>query len=378
MREPRKEQALRVHLHARELRGVVAGVLGPLAGELRADHGAEAVRITRGWLGGPHLELTARPTGASLPWAAMAERVSAAVAPWSGEQLTEEAYTALARELGRLEGVDASGVALVPAGTVRVLEAGGRPPWTGALGGLRTGGLATLCDPLVRSAAAPTTSRLLTEVAEAFIVLAAAHPFGAGAGTFSFRSHAEAFFHWTAPTDGYDVHYRAAFEQRRAKDAPVLRAVVRRVLDGPPDGSAGAWSAAFATCMARFTAATAVGELSADLLDAAAASAQPDEVGPPGQSDRRASAPSEFHARVEDSGVTAQSAPWFPAYRLTLNLFYELLPVLDVTPLQRFYLCHACAEVVDEVLGETWQERLTRVEALTASGSAAPALGGAR
>ncbi|MDQ1400769.1 MAG: hypothetical protein QOK20_2701, partial [Acidimicrobiaceae bacterium] len=72
---------------------------------------------------------------------------------------------------------------------------------------------------------------------------------------------------------------------------------------------------------------------------------------------------SAFHAAVAASGVIDESPQWFAGYRLTINLFYELLPALDISPVRRFYLCHAIAQCVDAVFGETWETRLAAVEA---------------
>ena len=67
---------------------------------------------------------------------------------------------------------------------------------------------------------------------------------------------------------------------------------------------------------------------------------------------------SDFHRAVGDSGVIADPSRWFAAFRLLTNLFYEQLPLLTVSPMQRYYMCFAIAETVDDVLGVSWQDRL--------------------
>jgi hypothetical protein len=183
-------------------------------------------------------------------------------------------------------------------------------------------------------------------VAEAFLALADTHPHGLRFGTFSFRSHAEAFFHWAGPA----ADYRGAFETRMGKDRAVLEELVRRIRDAAPSPPAAAWAGAFHECMADFA-----GQVTDEDLERAT----PVTWGP----DRQVEGPSPFHAAVAASGVIDHPPAWFAAYRLTINLFYRLLPALDISPVRRFYLCHAIAESVDAVFGETWQSRLAAVEA---------------
>lgn len=44
----------------------------------------------------------------------------------------------------------------------------------------------------------------------------------------------------------------------------------------------------------------------------------------------------------------------FMAYRNTVNFFYLLLPMLDVSPMQKFSLCHVISNAVEQVTGKTW------------------------
>jgi hypothetical protein len=58
------------------------------------------------------------------------------------------------------------------------------------------------------------------------------------------------------------------------------------------------------------------------------------------------------------SMLDTEPSPFFAPYRMLTNLFYQQLPLLTVSPLQRYYMCHAIAETVDELLGQTWDDRL--------------------
>ena len=327
-------------------RAYLARVIGPLADRLAADPAAQRVRVMTGWRFGPHLDLCAdadsrrpidwRPFGQAL--AEGASRHPAA----GGPEEREPSYLRRASLLGQIEGVPPPYLPRRPHGAVDLLPmaAGDR------VDALRAIGLSLLRAPLVEAAATVHDGALLAQVAEAFLALAASHPYGIRFGTFSLRSHAEAFLHWAAP----DADYRALFEERLGKDRAVLEQLVRRIQDGVAGEPTGRWADAFHNCLAELT-----GEVTNDDLDALT----PPTAGPT----RRDDGPSPFHAAINASGVIDDPPAWFAGYRLTINLFYQVLPALDVSPLQRFYLCHAIAETVDAVFGETWQTRLAAVQA---------------
>lgn len=46
----------------------------------------------------------------------------------------------------------------------------------------------------------------------------------------------------------------------------------------------------------------------------------------------------------------------FIAYRTTVNYFYLLLPVLDITPIQKFSICHLVANSTERVFNISWKD----------------------
>lgn len=323
----------------------------PLVDELTGHHGAVHVRLQQGWLHGPHVELAAyRGRRGPLPWRQLADGWEAGPAD-AGRTLTKRAYLDQARALGRLERVSPPYLPLLDHGTALPLTAAEwTRPWPGALGELREYALARLLDPVRRTVEALTAApqEALERLAEAFLAVAEAHPYGAAYGGFSFRSHAEAFFN-SAPRTAGTSSPRAAFDLRLEGERPRLEAVVRRALEGGETRTASAWRGAVAYCAGLFESAAVRGEVdAADLAELAG----PQEDG--------GRAPSAFHQAVAASGTTDGNAAWFTGYRTAINLFYRQLPMLGVSPLQRFYLCHAVAECVDGVLGESWRQRLER------------------
>ena len=57
--------------------------------------------------------------------------------------------------------------------------------------------------------------------------------------------------------------------------------------------------------------------------------------------------------------MTDLAGEWFTGYRFLVNRVYSQLPLLGVSPLHRAFACFAVSEAVDELLGESWPERLT-------------------
>jgi hypothetical protein len=57
-----------------------------------------------------------------------------------------------------------------------------------------------------------------------------------------------------------------------------------------------------------------------------------------------------------ERGRLARSAPEFLIYRTNVNFFYSLLPILEVTPIQKFLLCHLVANAVSRVYDEDWRK----------------------
>ncbi|MFF1283957.1 hypothetical protein ACFVY4_24850 [Streptomyces sp. NPDC058299] len=330
----------------------------PLVDELRERHGAVMIRLQPGWLHGPHVELTAhRGRRGPLPWRELA-------AAWDGgpadprHELSPRAYLDQARALGRSEQVPPPYLPLHEHGTALPLtEAERTAPWPGALAQLREYALGRLLEPVCRTirSLAEQPAAAPERVAEAFLAVAAAHPYGIGHGCFSFRSHAEAFFNSTgdagdgaAPAGGP----RAAFRRRLDTQGEPLAAAVHRALEGGESADAAAWRGALAYCTGLFESAAVRGEVDGALLDSWSG------TGHNGGGEADGRMPSAFHRAVAASGATDGDAAWFTGYRVMINLFYRQLPLLGVSPLQRYYLCYGVAETVDRMLGVTWQERL--------------------
>nr|WP_245641192.1 hypothetical protein [Streptomyces megasporus] len=337
----------------------LARTVVPAARALRDDHGASLVYLRRGWLHGPHVELHGRADrGGELPWDMIGRLLDAGPEPRSGA-LTEEEYLAQARELGRLERVPPPYLPMRPHGTVEPIPVDDAARWPQPLDSLREMALGRMCVPLMDMLEEITRdrSKASLRLAEAFTALADSHHSGAAYGTFSLRSHSEAFMAWASARKDP----RPAFNKRLNNDSPQFRETVGKALAGEYGPHGAAWRSAFAYCMGLFDSAVAAGTLTLAGLESLGAGSDDAPTGPPGAADGSEGRPSEFHRTVAATGLVDDPPEWFASYRLLVNLFYQQLPLLGVSPMQRYYMCHAIAETVDEVLGASWQERLRRM-----------------
>ncbi len=321
-------------------------------------NGPAVVRLRRGWLHGPHVDVVGRDAAdAGIDWHGIAASWDAGPAD-TERALSEEKYLAQAREFGRLENVEPPYLPMREHGAVELLgprDVGAGDP---RLDSLQEVVLSTLCRPLMSMAEALVRdpSQATVRLAEAYLALADTHAMGPSYGVFSFRSHAEGFLAWASPSK----NTRPAFAKRLAGDVAQLRPVVEQRLAGEPSPAAAEWRTALAYCAGVLDNAVAQGALTLEMLDGVA-DYDTTVMGPPGAPDAgpTGSGPdSDFHRTVDASGVIDAPSPWFAAYRLLINLFYQQLPLLTVSPLQRYYMCWAISETVDAVLGESWQDRL--------------------
>ena len=63
------------------------------------------------------------------------------------------------------------------------------------------------------------------------------------------------------------------------------------------------------------------------------------------------------------AGKEALQRPEFLAYRINVNFFYALLPLLEVAPLQKFLLCHSMSNSVERVFDQDWKVKVARIHA---------------
>lgn len=345
----------------------------PAARALREDRAAGPVLLRRGWLNGPHVELSTlgaprpgsahRRSGATPDWARVTALLDAGPADVPGAMADDE-YLDRARELGRLERVPPPYLPLHPHGHVELVRAdldglGARPggtTWPEPLASVRRAVQAVLSGATLHSveSLAAHPAQDVRHVTRVLLALGDVHPAGLANGSVSFRSHAEAFLSWSAPR----VDVRPVFEARRQTQLSWLRPAVEDVLSHGDAAQACAWTVPLARAAGLLDATVITGVLDLARLDGLAPGHDRATMGPPGGDGRVTTGPSDFHRAVSAAGVEEQASDFFAAYRVLVNLTYEQLTLLSVSAMQRYYLCFAVAQTVDDVLGTTWSERL--------------------
>ncbi|MBV2153691.1 hypothetical protein [Kitasatospora sp. SUK 42] len=354
---------LRTYLHTRAMRPWVSRHLGPAVTWLREEHGFFLQSLRRGWLHGSHLDLLVHDAeGRELPIGPVVERLRGGCRDVDVVTVDEESYLRNAERLGALEGVAGPYLPLHPHGTIETLTADRIRGWDQEAERLRSSALARMTGALLATAGADSESTLLHHLVGAFAAVAGTHPAGIEYGCISFRSHVESFLHW----NGQGGRIRAALEQRLEAERTSIDAAVAAALSGESDAVATRWTAAAHYVTGLFDAAVATGVLDYHGVQRLAGT---DPAAPriesvfESESFRRPSTLSEFHQEAEATGVTSDPGAWFTTYRVLVNLFYQQLPVLDVSPLTRLYLCLAVSESVDRLTGRSWRDRLEPLKA---------------
>lgn len=349
--EGRQIHGLRVHARQTLTPQAIAALAGPIWNAARCG-GRNLVRVRRGWLGGPHLEVcVVGEASAPVPWSRIAETVG--MPQWEAERLDPEHYLGLARHRGRLEAVEPPFLPYRGHGD-RVLVREEDPdemPTARRLGQVVEAILApATMHSLETVAAEPAAAgRVLAEI---LAVVAATHPMGAGYGAFSLRSHAEALMLWGGRPD----ERRRAFSARHRAQAEAFTSIVASVISGKTSAEAGRWTRQVSYAAGTVDHCVQRGELTAEDVDLL--SARPADSGAADADAGRDHPDTEFHRTVHDTGRTDEAGRWFAGYRLLVNAVYAQLPLLGITPMQRAFTCFAVAEAIDEVEGVSWTERL--------------------
>ncbi|MEV8512055.1 hypothetical protein [Dactylosporangium sp. NPDC051484] len=340
--DPTGATGLRLHTRAPATLPWLARHVVPVARDL-AGEGGRVVFLRQGWQHGPHVDIVARRAFGPAPdWETLAARLDAGPLD-PATALSTEVYLARARELGKLEGIPEPYPPMRPHGAVDLLYADEFAGEHAELTRLRDVVLGITGKPLMRTidelAADPALAT--TRLAESFLALADTHPLGLAYGALSLRYHVESFLSAAVPSR----KVRTTFAHRLLAEADQLHAVVTAWLADMPSASAVGWKTAFAYCAGALDHSAASGHLTSGLLESVSGAPQEPSDGP-------------FQRALAASSSGEQPSPFFASYRLLTTLFYQQLPLLTVSPLQRYYMCWAIAETIDEVLGESWQDRL--------------------
>jgi Lantibiotic dehydratase, N terminus/Lantibiotic biosynthesis dehydratase C-term len=369
-RGPEAWQAVRVAYFDDDKRALLLGPLQAATRLLAERFGITQPMVLPHWKFGPHVDLVFRCDDTRLQREVL-PALRALIEPWlalhpSTTVLQPQAYEALSRQIGMSELEPGPYLPLLPDNSVTL--AAYRPS--------RALPLPELVDSKERFLAAslaPTLALLALKDSDSdsfLLTLAAmmgmaATTYEAGGfdrGYFSFRSHAEFFF------AAYDSQGRLrqrfdSLGQRLATRLDAVLAAVRegRIEDVPLDvpwrGVLRTWRSAVASSAERhrrivrehYDTLLADQTLSQLAREVHAATPQRQRI-----EGTQTSAMGTAFASAE--GLRIQRSREFIAYRNTVNFFYLLLPILGVSPQQKFCLCHLVAGSAERLSGIRWRD----------------------
>jgi hypothetical protein len=277
--------------------------------------------------------------------------------------MTPREYLHHARELGRLERIPPPYLPLRERGSIEWQRRHREQLWPELYAQVRADVYTRLFDPVVHLLGQPGGVGP-QEVAEALLGLCATHPFGVEYGVVSLRSHVEAFLYWMSPVRDM----RPVFTESTARLSAVFETACGRALDGRPTVRMQTWSTTVQDSLDAIARRTQPQDWADERLAEIFPPLTREGMGPPGLADAARPGRSEFHEYVTQQMAT-RSPTWFGPFRFVINVTYEQLPLMGITPLQRYFVCFAIAETIDRLTGTTWRERIDRTVSMA---SAAP------
>jgi hypothetical protein len=353
----------------------------PAAAELAAESGVATVFLERHWRFGPHVRICVDGGADGLQrWFEQhtRPRIEAYLREHpSREVLDRAAYLRRSARLGAAELVLPPYGPIWPDNRVVVGSYDPRADLHGASGvAVKSRFLAAAVEPVRALLEATRWSRpqRLDYVLRLLTIVATTYENDIGGGSMSFRSHVEDFLH----REDRDGGIRAAFDAKFASVRTQLVDVVRDLAGTTSSGSYGgddpilaAWSALFVDGWRDIERLAFLNEIDEDPSQRylEVAKRVSDEATTRWDfSGRRRFGDFHVSLRSLDYMVERQNVRMFATYRWLVNLFYMVVPLLDVSPIERYFLTHAVACAADEVCGVTWEQRLAHLGAETKGG----------
>ncbi|WP_374351124.1 lantibiotic dehydratase C-terminal domain-containing protein [Chitinimonas sp.] len=358
---------------------LVASLQQPLRAVISAlrQHGVERIMLLPRWKFGPHLDLVADCT---------AEQFETLVLPLCQQQfgdwmashpstttLDPLDYETLSQRLALVELESGPYLPLLPNNSV--LRGDYQPARALKLPQIAKAKETFLCDTLDLSLDL-LAARQGDRDGEQFLLLLMAmmasmgqryRQGGLSRGYLSYRSHAEYFF---TLYDNAAGAVRQQFDRLDSKLAQQADAVVRAVCAATPEqlplsvelqSLLQRWERVLdetARSNEAIVAEHYVALLASDTLDRLASEASDHIPARIVTASRERGAGPVMQAMTQAEGQRVLQSPEFMAYRTTVNFFYYLLPLLGISPMKKFCLCHLTANAVERVLGTSWQQIL--------------------
>lgn len=340
---------IRIDHHEQDKTALLLHAVEPALAAFAGMPEAPQAWVRAHWKFGPHLNLHLRFTHAPAAERLLPQLV-ARLQAWldahpSPTQLDPVHYERQSAALGRAEKEAGPYLPLSPNNRVSVTQAAPTPMMgVAAIGLLRdrllADALPLVFDLLRLRAETPVLYQLM--LGQMMVCVAElAVKGGAREGHLSFRGHAEAFL-GTLPGS------RAEFVRLSDSLAPRLKDRLVPLLDDlglgrlPREPLLRRWVLLLRPLLARARAVVAGEYANIDLGL--------------GTGDPGAAPASPLAAALRQPRVIAKlNDPDYVPYRVLINQFYLLLPLLAVSPAQRFCLCHIVADACQDIYGIDWQ-----------------------
>lgn len=351
----------------------------PLALSAAKEPGIEHCYVERHWRFGPHLKICLKSSAPSILERVLVES-AARVRDHLGqkpstETLDEGDYLRLSESLGRRELVPppygplyADNTCFTADHLPRVELIGG-PEAVDFYERYQMMALGPVLKFIESCSGANENSRLNYALA-LLVILAASYPRGGlFSGQLSLRSHLEEFL----LENDASGKLRSGFAQRyeRAKDRIIstVRALKEQTEGGRYTGDdpllktwAGLYEQGWPQAL-ELARRRVIDEEPAARLRAAAGAFDPATAARWAFDDTREYSP--FHQELRSFNWLEERVDVFEfsAYRWLLNLQYILMPLLDISPIERLYLTYVITEASESVYGRTWQQHFAEVRA---------------
>jgi hypothetical protein len=358
---------------------LLADCLIPLARKMAAGKRAKAVFLERHWRFGPHVRINV--VGAPSDAAGrFARETKPAVVDWlrdhpSRAPLDRAAYLKTSAQLASAELVLPPYGPIWPDNTVILGAYQPRVDLYGEAGaGAKARFLAGALDPvgLLLDLTRDDHRRRLDYVLRLLVMVAAMYSADdVAAGTLSFRSHVEDFLTHEDGTGRIRAAFDAKYAALRESVVEVVRAVATDAAAGEyrgVDPVLAAWSVLLRDTWEHLSGLTKLHEIDESPTDRYYdVAARVSDVARTRWDFERKRTFGGFHRSLRGLDfLPRQNVAVFSTYRWVVNLVYLVMPLLDVSPAERYLLTYVVSNAADEVVGVRWDERL---EALGAGGA---------
>lgn len=361
---------VRINFHDQDKSIFYSACLVPLAREAQGRAGIRAAWIQSHWLFGPHAMLYLH--GAAQPVQVLATELSRRIEDYLADHpstvvIKPEEHEEASRQLGRLELVEPPYLPLRADNTVELVHGHCGDTFLRSSeavqikGQLIGQGLERIVDA---NGAVIGGTPALEDAFRGMAAIACSYPkWGLISGYQAFLSHWKEYFFW-ADTDGrLSGPLQESYAAQRAQLVAVVESARSAAAGNPTaDRSVQGWGQWASKSLPIAMELAKTGDIlpypHPSRVEKAAKFSKETEIQWSGSDDRNYS---DFHQAFRKLDFTKLgNGTDFAAYRFIINNFFELLPLMGITPMQRYSLAFMFTQAAQEVVGETWDVTIDR------------------